>query len=470
MATAQLLSREENIARIKVNVSVEDVNRYFKAVYRELAGQISIPGFRKGKVPANVIRQRVGAATITEAVADELKRFVIDVGLDELNLSPRGGDPRWHTEPDPEEDHASEYEFSLPVLPEVTLPDYKQFELSVPVLAVTAEMKENFKRRLVGRFTKLTDKDTAAETGDALKVKFTSTDSETGEATPLAMDELFFRIGDEGNFPGWDEQLTGAQAGDHRDFNFTVPADFTDPRVAGKHVAVSLDVLAVHGLDEPELNAEFIKEHLNLDSMEDFDEYVETMLNRERDHQVRQAKSEMVQQRLAEGMQAEITEDMIGVELDGIIKEYDQQLRQHGSSMDKFLEEQGRTLAEYRESLTGSAVQKIKRFLIVKTVAETENIQATTEDFQRYALYLIQYEGIPPEQVQELLKKPEFIRETTFQILREKVMAHLVDSASFQEEPALDEDGETVAEPVIEASEPVAETAKPEAAEEPADS
>ena len=458
MATAQLLSREENIARIKVNASVEDVNRFFKAVYRELAGQISIPGFRKGKVPANVIRQRVGAETITEAVADELKRFVIEVGLDELELAPRGGDPRWHTEPDPEEDQPSEYEFSLPVLPEVTLPDYKQFELSVPVLAVTDEMKENFKRRLVERFTQVADKDGAAAAGNAVKAKFTSTDSESGEATPLAMDELFFRIGDEGNFPGWDEQLTSAQAGDHRDFSFTVPADFTDPRVAGKHVTVSLDVISVHELDEPELNADFIKEHLNLDTMEDFEEYVDTMLIRERDHQVRQAKSEMVQQKLTEGMEAEITKDMIDVELDGMIKEYDQQLRQHGSNMDKFLEEQGRTLAEYRETLKEGAVQKIKRFLIVKTVSEAEGIQATTEDFQRYAMYLIQYEGIPPEQVQELLKKPEFIRETTYQILREKVMAHLVESASFQEEPAEDEAGETAAEPADQAQEAAEKT------------
>ena len=81
-------------------------------------------------------------------------------------------------------------------------------------------------------------------------------------------------------------------------------------------------------------------------------------------------------------------------------------------------------------------MQKIKTFLIVKAVSDEQELQATSEDFQRYALYLMQYEGIPAEQIQELLKNPEFIRETTYQILREKVLAHLVASVKFNEESA----------------------------------
>ncbi len=153
MATAELLSRQDNIARIKATIGATEVDDHFKHVYREFAKGIDIPGFRKGKVPENVIRQRVGMESITSACADALKRFAISQAVEELKLTPRYGTTRWASEPDPEPGQSIEYEFSLPVLPEVTLPDYRAFELSVPVLAVSDEMKATYRRRLVDRFT-----------------------------------------------------------------------------------------------------------------------------------------------------------------------------------------------------------------------------------------------------------------------------------------------------------------------------
>jgi trigger factor len=462
MATAQLLSREENIARIKASLGAEEVDRRYKAVYRELAKNLKLPGFRAGKIPDNVIRQRVGMESITEMVADELKHLAVDSALDELKLSPRGGDTVWHSEPDPQPGQPNEYEFSLPVLPEVTLPDYRAYELTVPTLAVTDAMKEQFRERLQARFTEYPDKDGPAAEGDMLVASFTTADPDSGEATPLSAQNLQYVIGAEGNFPGWDEQLAGQTAGAELVFDFSVPADFADSRVSGKRVKVAMKVDSVHTRVIPEITAEFVKEHLNLDSMDEFEEYVTTMLNRERDHQVQQAKSQLVLQRITAEMGAEISADMISDELDGLIKEYDHQLRHHGSSLDQFLQEQQRSLPEYRESLKPSAVQKIKTFLVVKTVAEAESLQATSEDFQRYALYLMQYEGIPAEQIRELLKNAEFVRETTYQILREKVLAHLIASAKFNTE------GEAAAAPPAAAT-PAAEEAAAPAGEEQAE-
>ena len=137
------------------------------------------------------------------------------------------------------------------------------------------------------------------------------------------------------------------------------------------------------------------------------------MLHMERDQQVQQMKSELVMQKLCAELEAEISADMIAGELDGLVKEYDAQLRQHGSSLDQYVKDKGQTLAEYRETLTETAVQKIKVFLAVKTIAETEEMNATGEDFQRYAYYLMQREGVPAERLKELINNPEFMREAT---------------------------------------------------------
>jgi len=439
MPAAELVKRENNIAQIKVSLGAEEVDRYFKKVLKEFSSNMNIPGFRKGKVPKNVIVQRIGAENLSGAVGDELKQYAIDEALEDLNLTPRSGQTRWHSDPDPAEGEAIEYELSIPVLPEVTLPDYKAFELTVPVLSITDDMKDRFRQRLVERFTEFSDKAGACVEGDAVLLGFSSTDAETGEESPLAMQDMFYKIGAEGNFPGWDEIITGSEGGAHHDFDFTVPDDFADPRVQGKTLKVSLDVKSVHVMVEPEINEEFIKEHLKLDTMDQFEEHVEKMLSMERDQQVHQMKSEMVMQKIAAEMEVEISEDMIVDELDGLVREYDAQLRQHGTTLDEYVKDKGQTLAEYRETLRETAVQKIKVFLSVKQIAEVEDMNATGEDFQRYAYMLMQREGVPPEKMKELINNPEFMREATYQIIREKVINHCADVAQFNETEATDE-------------------------------
>lgn len=444
MASAQLVTRENNIAHLKVSVGAEEVDHYFKQVYKEFSKNLNISGFRKGKVPENVIRQRVGAENITGAVADELKQYAVDFALDELKLTPRSGNTRWLSEPDPVPATAIEYEVSVPVLPEVTLPDYKVFELTVPVLTVTDDMKDHFRKRMVERFTEFADKDEPAAAGDAMLITFTTTGAD-GEATSLAYEDMVYRLGMEGNFPGWDDALAGSTAGQHHDFEFTVPADFADPRVAGQPVKVNLDVKSVHFVNEPELTAEFVKEHVGVDTLEQFEEHVDRMLHMERDQQVQQMKSELVMQKLCAEMEADISEDMVAGELDGLVKEYDAQLRQHGSSLDQYVKDKDQTLAEYRETLSATAVQKIKVFLAVKTIAEAQEMNATGEDFQRYAYYLMQREGVPAEKLKELVNNPEFMQEATYQIVREKVLTHLSESAKFNETEAVDEEDATPA-------------------------
>jgi len=117
------------------------------------------------------------------------------------------------------------------------------------------------------------------------------------------------------------------------------------------------------------------------------------------------------------------------------VKENDRTLRQYDSSLDQYLQGKGQSLPEYRESLREAALTKIRLFLAVKTIADAEGIFAASDDFQRYAAYLMQYEGIPLEQMRELMKHREFYTEAAYQIVREKVFEHVVASAKFNAEP-----------------------------------
>jgi len=434
MAKVELVSRENNTAHLTVQLEAAEVNQQFRRVYKEAARELSLPGFRKGKVPPNVVRQRLGSDTINSAAADHLKEFAIDEALTQLGLSPRQGQTRWHSDPDPKENEVLAYELSIPVLPDVTLPDYRNYELTVPKLVVTDAMKDRYRERLAERHTEFEPKDGAAADGDALQIAFSTRYVESGEDCSFKHDKLMYILGREGNLPGWDEHLAGHQTNDTVEFEYDMPENFADSRVAGKKLTVRVNVHQVNAVQTPQIDEAFIKQKLHMDSMDEFEKYIESALTYERDAQLNQMKRELSMQKLIEDLQAEISEDMITSEIDGLVKENDHTLRRYDSNLEQYLKEKNQSLQEYRDSLKPVALNKIKLFLAVKTIAEVESLTATAEDFQRYAHYLMQQEGLTAEQLKALVKEPEFANEATYQIVKDKALDHVARSARFTEE------------------------------------
>jgi trigger factor len=431
MATAELISREKNIAQIKVTLDVAEVNQHFQQVYREYSNNLRIPGFRKGKIPHNIIKQRVGAENLSGAVGEVLKEYAADEALEKLALVPRHGHTTWHSDPDPQEGQPLTYELSLPVLPEVKIPDYESFELSIPVLNVTEGMKERFRERLAERYTNFEAIESPAAEGNAVLLDFTTKYADSGENAPFGHNGMAYIIGRDGNLPGWDEKLTGQSGMSSITFDYAMPEDFADARIAGKNLTFSVDIKTVHKVTIPEINEEFIKQHMHLDSLDEFDKYIDMSLERERDAQIEQMKRELTMQKIVEGIEAEITEDMLNDEIDGIVKENDRTLRKYDSSLDQYLKEKDQSLAEYRETLRGAAENKIKYFLAIRTIADKHELRANAQDLERYAYYLMQQEGISPQQFKELLGYPEFVSETTYQIVREKALDFIVSKMKF---------------------------------------
>lgn len=422
MSDATLISRENNIAHFQVSVSADDVNKHYKAFFRDMAGRFNVPGFRKGKVPANVIRQRLGDEAITENLASVLKDFAINTGLQKLKLTPRNGAPQWHTEPEPVENSELIFEVSLPVLPEVTMPDISKFDITVPKLNVNQAMKDRYKERLAERFTEWEDVDRAAEFGDGIKLAFSSVYVDSGEATPFKHGEMRYVIGHEGNLPGWDTEFTGVSAADDKEFEYDLPENFADKRVAGKKITISAKIETVFKLNAPEFTEEFVKDKLRMDSLEKFEEFVEQSLQQETSVQFENNKQELVLQKVLAEMETEISDDMINDEIDGLVEENEATLRRYGSSLDEYLKEKEQDLKEFRASLANTAERKIKLFLAVREVAAQGNINVTTEDMQNHAIGLMREHGVEAAQIQQLLQDRNWLNQAHYQITSEKAI------------------------------------------------
>jgi trigger factor len=431
MPNVELVSREENVARIRVQLESADVDRAYKAVYRQLAKELKVPGFRPGKVPPNVIRQRVGVDTINGEVDDRLRQFAIQHALGELDVTPRGEEPRFEGDPQPKEGEAVGYEFTLAVLPEVTLPDYSGWTVDVPKVELNEELRNRYQQRMIDRFTTTEPKDGAAEAGDLISIGIHSKFGESGDDAPFGGHDIGYVPGREGNLPGFDKQLIGAKAGEEKDFDYSMPEDFADKRVAGKALKLHIHVDKVETIQAPVIDEEFVKEKLGMESLEQFNDYMEASLQREIETQLLQTKKEAAMDRVVKELQADISEDMIKDEIDGMVQENDRSLRRHGSSLDQYLQETAKSLSDYRDGLREPAINRIRFFLAAKTIADKHGFEASRDDFGRYAYYLMQREGLGPEQIQDLMKHREFFNEANYQIILEKVLGHLVESLKF---------------------------------------
>jgi trigger factor len=431
MATVELISRENNILRVTVAFDAAEVDKQYTQVYRELANSLKIAGFRKGKIPPNVIRQRVGAESLAEAVEDNLREKAADQAVHECKVFPRKGRVTWHEEPKPAEGQPLIYDFSIPVMPEIELPDFNAYEFTLPRLEVTDSMKQRFYDRMRDRLTEYPEKQVPAAAGDGVLLTMSSTFADSSEVAPLAQDMMLFVIGKEGNLPGWDERVIGATPGQEVEFAYTVPEDFDDPRIAGKQLNVKLQIKTVHEVIAPVIDDAYVKEHLKFESLEQYDEYVLRHLTMERDTVQARMMRDMVVQKLVDAVEPDISDDMVEESIDGLVEENEREAREHDSSLEDQLKQSGMEMPAYRDSLRQLAINKLKLTLIVRTIAEQQELRATVQDFERYAAYMVQREGITPKQFKELLGYPEFVSEISHQIMQEKVLDYLVSCAKF---------------------------------------
>jgi trigger factor len=408
-----------------VTLDAQAVDKGFNAVYRELAGSMKIPGFRQGKIPPNIIRQRVGIEALQQEVGQNLREKAIDEGLKELNLSPRRGDTIWHDEGSASAGQDFVVEISQPVLPEVTLPDLVDASIEVVRPPVSREMLDRFQNRLIERFSKVQDIEGKAGAGDSLIIGVHSRFADSDEEAPFGGHDILFSIGKEGNLPGWDEQLSGLGAGDEKDFEYEMPSDYSDPLVAGKKLKMHVHIDRAARVERPEFDEAFVTGRLGLESLAQYEDYRRAVLEREVDVQLADEIANRCGKLLAEGVSAELSPDMLAQEIDSMVTEADQMLRQQGLSLDAYLQNKGQTIQEYRGGLTDAATSKLKFHLGIVEYAKVNEMSVGYDEISRYAQALMERENISPDEMRQYLRNRAFVNEISYNLIRDKVLGAL---------------------------------------------
>ena len=419
MSTVKKLS--ETVYEVSVTRNGEELKHLKEHVLVHFK-DAKVDGFRKGHVPTDVLEKKfkkeIEGEILNHIISEEYRKAV-----EENNLSPIADIKLEKYENN--EDNV-EVVFTIPVLPEINLGDYKSVKVEKEALDVNDEKVNaeiEIMRSNAGKLKEVAD-DEAAQDKDVTNINFEGFID--GEAFDGGKAEGFdLTLGSKSFIDTFEDQIIGHKKGDEFDVNVTFPEEYHAENLKGKPAVFKVKVNSIKRKEEAELNEDLAKE-LGYDSVEDLKAKTkENLIKREETRIENEYKGKVVDA-VVEGVNFEIPEAIVEREIQFQINRFAQQLQMQGMSLNQYFEMTGQDIEKMRESIKESAEKSVKRDLVLTEIAKAENVQATEEEvnaeLDRTALmYGMDREGLIAE-VRKSGNYARFIDEIKYQIINRKTV------------------------------------------------
>ena len=383
----QVEKLEKNMAKLTIEVSAEDLDKAMEKAYQKQKSRISIPGFRKGKAPRKMIESMYGKGVFMEdavnsLVPQEYSKAVADCDLEivsqpEINVTQM------------EPGKALIFTADVATKPEVTLGEYKGVEVPKTEIVVTdEEVDAEIKKEQDKNSRTVTVEDRAAANGDIATIDF------EGFVDGVAFDggkgsDYALTLGSGTFIPGFEDQIVGANTGDHVEVKVTFPEEYQAKELAGKEAVFQCDVKKIETKEVPELDDEFAKDVSEFDTLAEYKEDVKKKLTEKKEKEARTAKENAAVDKAIENAQMDIPELMTKTECRQMMDDFSRRMQQQGLSMEQYFQFTGQSMDKMMEDMKPQALKRIQTRLVLEKVAEAENIQPSeeeiTEEIQKMA-------------------------------------------------------------------------------------
>ncbi|HSZ61566.1 MAG TPA: trigger factor [Terriglobales bacterium] len=373
---------------IQVEIPVAEVNRQTDTIIQKYQKVARIPGFRRGHVPASIIRQRFSEEIKTDMVEALIPRFFRQEA-ERLSLhpvsQPRVTDLHLH------DGEPLRFKAAFEVLPEIKLQGYKELRADKPEIAVSeADVEQaigDLRERqaafnpVEGRA--LADGDFAQVSLDGIPKaadgpeKSQKKDAEKDDSQPVHMDEVLVEIAGKNTMPEFTEHLRGAVTGDERTFDVNYPEDTQDKRLAGKTFTYTVKVQAIKQKSLPELNDEFAKSLGEFQTVDDIRKVIREQIESERRHEAEHAAKEKLVGELIERNDFEVPDSLVDQQIDIRLERGLRALAAQGLTAEQMKK---MDLQRLRVGQRDQAIHDVKAALLLERVAEEENVQVSDEE------------------------------------------------------------------------------------------
>lgn len=426
MATVKKLN--ETTYEVTVVKTGDEVKHLKEHVMTHFNGA-KVDGFRPGHVPQNVLEKKykkeIEDEIVNHIVSDEYAKVVTENNLkpvDNVNLIKYEN-----------EDDKIELVFTIPVLPEIKLGEYKGVKAEKEKLDITEEKLNEEIERLRANAAKLkeVEEKTAAELNDVVNINFEGFID--GEAFEGGKAEGFdLTLGSKSFIDTFEEQITGHKKGDEFDVNVTFPENYGVANLSGKPALFKVKVNSIKRKEEAELNDDLAKE-LGYDSLEDLKSKTKENLTKREENRIESDFRNKVVEKVVESVSVEVPEQLVQKEIQYRMSEFAQQLQMQGMSIEQYFEMTGQNAEKMRETLKESAEKSIKAQLVLDEIAKVENISATDEDVNKEIEKMAEMYGVEKDVILNDVKKSgnyaRFLDNTKYQIKNRKTIDFLVNEA-----------------------------------------
>ncbi|MFJ6754167.1 MULTISPECIES: trigger factor [unclassified Streptomyces] len=409
--------------RLTVEVPFEELKDSLDAAYKKINQQVTVKGFRKGKIPARVIDQRFGrGAVLEEAVNDALPKFYTEA-VNEADLNPLGQPEVDITEL--KDGELLAFTAEVDVRPEIEIPDYSGIEVEVDAVEVSDEDVEKSVEQLRGRFGSTKDVERAAAEGDVVTIDLEA--KVDGEVLPDGVaSDVAYTIGSGELLEGIDEAVTGLEAGGEATFTSQLKGGSAE----GKDAEVTVKVTKVSAKELPELDDEFAQMASEFDTLEDLKADSRKRLENMKQYDQATQAQERVLEKLLELVEVPIPEKLLADEVQTRKHNLEHhQLGQMGLTIEKYLEFQGKTVEEFDAETSEQAIKGIKTQFVLDALVNKEKLGVNQEELTEHLMRRAQSSGMSPDQFAQAVVEGGQVPMLVGEVARGKALAVVVEAA-----------------------------------------
>lgn len=374
-----------------------------KKAFNDFKKNVSIKGFRTGKVPEALLKKQISKEAIYDRAVEGVANEALVEAIKEHNLE-------LVARPTLDYKDASDESVTLVincvVSPEVTLGEYKGLDIHKDEVNVTDEDVEAELSKVQDRFADwvLREEGQPAEDGDQVTIDFVGKkDGEpfeggSGENYPLELGSNTF-------IPGFEEQLVGVKTDDVKDVTVTFPEDYQAADLAGKEAVFTVTVHDIKYKDRPEVNDELIAQlkREGVETVEKFKEVTKEDLTKERERAADEKFTNDLMEAISDNATVEIPAVMIENEVDNLYRDFTNRMQQSGFTAEQYFAATGQTEADLKATMRPDAQRRVKVSLVLDAVIKAENIEISDEDVEKEYTEMSTLYNMDVEQIKKLL-------------------------------------------------------------------
>ena len=382
---------------LDLEIPAEEVSKATEKTAKEYARIARVPGFRPGKAPISLIKRRF-AEEIKGEILQKLVPEKVEQAVAEQKLTPV-------SQPQVEklefnEGQPVKFTATFEVLPEFSLGEYKNLEIEMPEMAITDEDVARTLGEMQQRAATFAPVEgRTVENDDYVQVKLLGTPESGGE--PLQAESVLCHVGAEETMAPFNENLLGANVGDHKNFDVAYPADYPDAKLAGKTFHYSVDILGIKTKKLPDLNDEFAKDVSDATSLDELKKKIHESLEHERDHRQKDLQREKVIAELVKLHDFPVPQSLVEHQMDIRLERVVRSLAQQGVDP-RAVNVDWVTLRRGQEE---RAKDDVKAELVIDRIATEEKIESTDEELQQELEHMGTHSGESAEAISARLTK-----------------------------------------------------------------